>query len=69
MYETHIELSLLLKALLNTGVLIKGNDVLENVFVLGSLSLLFHLQHGSHSLLRLLVLGCQRIAELLCRDI
>ena len=43
MHETHIELSLLLKALLNAGVLIKGDDVLENVFVLGGLSLLFHL--------------------------
>ena len=43
MHETHIELSLLLKALLNAGVLIKGDDVLENVFVLGGLSLLFQL--------------------------
>ena len=67
--RTHIEFSLLLKALLNAGVLIKSDDVFENVFVLGGLSLLLHLQHGPHSLLGLFVFGCQRIVELLCGDI
>ena len=51
MGQTHIELILMLKALLDAGVLIKGDDVLENIVVLGHSLVVFHLQNISHSLL------------------